>query len=346
MPNLHQVLAQVRKRIDQNRGKRSMNEQNTKATLVEPVLRALGWDTEDVEEVAREYKRKRADKPVDYALLELRTPRLFVEAKALGMHLDDRKWASQIMGYASVAGVEWIVLTDGDEYRIYNSHATVAVEEKIFRTIRITDEGSLAEETLGLLSKEQMSENRIKVLWKVQFVDRKVKAAVEDLFGPEIDSSLVRLVKKRIQNLPTRDIKSSLCRARVNLDFPMGVDLPLSRPEEDLGEKPAARFSPTSRKLHLDLKKAGLIRLPLKLERTYRGNLLTATIETDGSIVFAGEQYDSLSAAAGKAKQSILGSARPPATNGWKFWQFRDTDGKLQKVEVLRRKYRERKKGR
>lgn len=130
MVDLADVLAQIRNRIARHQGARVMNEQNTKAALVEPVLRALGWSVEDVDEVIHEYKRKRADKPVDYALLILRTPRLFIEAKALGQNLDDRKWANQIMGYASVAGVEWVVLTDGDQYRIYNSHATVPVEQK------------------------------------------------------------------------------------------------------------------------------------------------------------------------------------------------------------------------
>ena len=40
---------------------------------------------------------------MDYGLLALRAPKLFVEAKPLGENLDDRRWASQIMGYASVA---------------------------------------------------------------------------------------------------------------------------------------------------------------------------------------------------------------------------------------------------
>src|SRR5689334_9836493 len=124
MPSLGETLEQVRARMERSRGL-ALNEQNTKASLIEPVLRALGWDTEDFEEVHREYKPKSADKPVDYALFILRTPRLFIEAKALGQDLDDRRWANQIMGYAAVAGVEWIVLTDANEYRIYNSHATV-----------------------------------------------------------------------------------------------------------------------------------------------------------------------------------------------------------------------------
>ena len=101
MVDLAEVLAQIRDRITRHQGARVMNEQNTKAALVEPVLRALGWSVEDVDEVVHEYKRKKADNPVDYALLILRTPRLFVEVKALGKNLDDRKWANQIMGYAS-----------------------------------------------------------------------------------------------------------------------------------------------------------------------------------------------------------------------------------------------------
>ena len=117
MNALHDVIALIRKRIARYQGE-SINEQNTKATLIAPLLRALGWDVEDLEEVHREYRHHPSDNPVDYALLDLRTPRLFVEAKALGRDLSDRKWANQIMGYAGVAGVEWVVLTDGNEYRI------------------------------------------------------------------------------------------------------------------------------------------------------------------------------------------------------------------------------------
>ncbi len=171
---LARTLKELRGRIARVRSP-GLNEQNTKATLIEPVLRALGWDTEDVEEVVREYRIKSRDKPVDYGLLVLRTPRLFVEAKALGENLDDRRWTNQIMGYAGVAGVQWIVLTDGNEYRIYNTHAPVSVEEKLFRTVRVSDDGPLLHETLELLAKDRLEENRIEQLWRANFVDRQVK---------------------------------------------------------------------------------------------------------------------------------------------------------------------------
>ena len=92
MSALSEALENVRAKIARYRGK-ELNEQNTKTALIDPVLRALGWDVGDLEEVQQEYKRRPRDKPVDYALLLLRTPRLFVEAKALEQNLTDRKWA-------------------------------------------------------------------------------------------------------------------------------------------------------------------------------------------------------------------------------------------------------------
>ena len=85
-----ELLTRIRERIGRLRSS-GLDEQNTKAALIEPVLRALGWDIEDVDEVRREYRRKGADNPVDYALLILRAPRLFIEAKAVGQNLDDRR---------------------------------------------------------------------------------------------------------------------------------------------------------------------------------------------------------------------------------------------------------------
>ncbi len=109
---LSNVLPKLRKRIEKAHNRKdSIGEQNTKAALIEPLLAALGWDIEDIDEVSREYKRKPQDNPVDYALFMLRSPRLFVEAKGLEKDLGDRKWISQVLGYATVVGVEWCVLT-------------------------------------------------------------------------------------------------------------------------------------------------------------------------------------------------------------------------------------------
>lgn len=83
MGDLDATLATVRDRIARHQ-RENIGEQDTKAALIVPVLRALGWDVEDLEDVKLEYRRRPSDNPVDYALFLLRTPRLFIEAKALG----------------------------------------------------------------------------------------------------------------------------------------------------------------------------------------------------------------------------------------------------------------------
>ena len=110
---LDETLSRIAERISKY-AQRGLGEQNTKASLIEPLLAALGWDVQDPDEVHREYKKKSKDKPVDYALKVVREPRLLIEAKGLGQNLSDRRWVSQVLSYAVVVGVEWCVLTDGN----------------------------------------------------------------------------------------------------------------------------------------------------------------------------------------------------------------------------------------
>ena len=85
---------------------------------------------------------------------------------------------------------------------------------------------------------------------------------------------------------------------------------------------------------------AGLINVPLEVERIYKGVKLQATIQPDGRIAFGGQSYDSLSTAGGMARKTVIGcpEGRPyPQTNGWTFWQFRDpTTGDLRELDSLR----------
>src|SRR5215217_4855603 len=217
------VLPRRRKRLQKIRNrKENIGEQNTKAALSDPLLSALGSDIEDIDEVSREYRRKPQDNTVDYALFMLRAPRLFVEAKGLEKDLSDRKWISQILGYATVVGVEWCILTNGDEYRLYNAHAPVDVEQKLFRVVRISesDQEEYTLETLELLSKEKMGDNLLNVLWKAHFIDRHVSWALGELLQND-DASLIRLIRKRTPELTPSEIRESLKRADIRIDFPV-----------------------------------------------------------------------------------------------------------------------------
>jgi len=366
--DLEIALASVRDRIAKFRGQ-AIGEENTKHALIEPVLRALGWDVEDLDEVRCEYKLKQADNPVDYAFFVHGNLRLFVEAKALGENLD--KCAHQIMGYAGVAGVvEWIVLTNGNEYRIYNAHAQVPIEQKLFKRVVLASGEPDIAGTLLLLSKAQLQGTVIDDLWRQYFVDRQVKQAVESLSGIEPPTDFLHLIRKRVPALSLTDVRQSLGRATLSLDYraaqsaptppaapmPAGagqrawatrrnnlaaetaaVEAERAAPEEPLEDKTPWRHVTLG-----DLILSGTVRLPLDIEVTYKGQRLTARIEPDGNVTWNGATYDSLSIAGGMARKSIVGAPpgrEYPPTNGWTFWRFHDSDGRLAFVDALRQRH-------
>ncbi len=353
---LTSVLPKLRKRIQkaQNR-KDSIGEQNTKAALIEPLLAALGWDIEDIDEVSREYRRKPQDNPVDYALFMLRSPRLFVEAKGLEKDLSDRRWIGQILGYATVVGVEWCVLTNGDEYRLYNAHAPVDVEQKLFRVVRLSDsdQEGYTLDTLELLSKEKMGDNLLNVLWKAHFIDRHVSKALGELLQND-DAGLIRLIRKKTPELTPTDIRESLKRADIRIDFPVvsvssesftrEVEDEVASPVRVVEKTEGGRKTVTIPGVQVvDLIRANLIEPPLKLEKEYKGRHLEAEVQRDGNIVFDGETYKSLSLAASFARKSIIGAPegrKYPQTNGWIFWKCRDPQtGRLEEIDVIRQRY-------
>jgi len=349
MADLHQTLAEVRARIDQYQGK-GIGEQSTKAILIDPVLRALGWNREELEEIVLEFKRKSMENPVDYALLLQRTPRLFIEAKPLDGNLNDPKWAGQIMSYATVAGVQWVVLTNGNEYRVYNSHAPVPVEQKLFKKAQISDESDIAD-LLQLLSKERMQQDLISSMWKAHFVDQQVRSAMERLLTPDPDTGLIRLIRKQLPNLGPAEIRDGLVRMEVRFDFPSpptsGTAVSTSSTERRVPPIPRSKAAgpvgtPWRNVTMTDLFADASLQPPVDLQKAYKGVLLTGRIESDGQVSFGGKRYESLSTAAGQARKGVIGTQddRPyPQTNGWTFWHFQDKDGSWQELDVLRRRF-------
>lgn len=370
MTELYDTLKQCAERVQRYRqGRQRVGESNTKAGLIEPVIASLGWDVLDPDEVHREYRRRPTDNPVDYALLLLRTPRLFIEAKGLGENLDDPRWANQTISYAAVAGVEWVALTDGAQWRVYNAHAPVPVEQKLFRSVRIDDVGDTFE-LLSLLGKENMRENRIEELWRAFFVDRQVNGALAELFSDaEPPREVVNLVAKRVPQLSRADVRSSLMRARVTFDFPSATSAASSgtapvitaQPVDDIAPPPApappatrpttaatgagrARrpvVSKEERQLTLrDVVAAGLLSAGAEIEARYMGERHTAEVLADGSIRYRGETHDTPSSAGRAVKLAILPGAPEStlSTDGWDFWRARHPKtGEIVKLKQLRR---------
>jgi hypothetical protein len=340
---LQRVIKDVVAKIARYKGA-VFNEQDTKAALIKPVLEALGWDTSDPEQVRHEFKTNPKDNPVDYALLDMRQPRLMVEAKGLGESLDDPKWVGQMLGYAAVGGAPWCVLTNGEEYRIYNATAPVAAAEKLLCKVRLTaDPVEQATQLLGLISRANLGGNIIEMLWKSQHIDRKVGAALQQLFATP-DGRLVGLIRSKESGLTPKDVLNSLRRLTVRVEQPP-LQYPVSRvkpapaktPPTQVAKpkKPRAQKSPRVYGVELaDLIAAGRLTVPLRLFRKYRGKVMEASLLPDGRVQFGGHVYDTCSRAAEVARGTITG--RRMNTNGWSFWQFDDGGGKARTLEAVR----------
>ena len=296
MSELPKRLAVIRERIARHQGE-GINEHDTKAALITPMLNALGWDVEDLDQVRREYHQQATNTRVDYALMDQGTPRLFVEAKALGTELDDLKWATQILGYASVAGVTWVVLTDGNEYRIYNAHASVPVEEKRFRKFRLTDDDAHVTEILELLARDGLRDNRLEAHWQAQFADRRLETALKGLFGPAPDESLVNLLQERTEDLTARDVAASLRRVQARFDFPVvSHSAPEAPPVPEIPDRRDSPPKPQKPQI-VTLKRlvdAGIVQPPLDLHAQYKGQQFNARIEADGAVTVYGQRFRAL----------------------------------------------------
>jgi hypothetical protein len=139
-----------------------MSEFDTISTLVEPLLEALGWNTRDPDEVQRGHTIRVGGKTeyVDIALKVNNRPVMFVEAKSIDTDLRT-DLAEQPIKYANMGGVNWCILTNGKEWRLYNAFWRIrGVEQKMFFELSI-NEFKENMEKLQLLSKGSMLSGKL-----------------------------------------------------------------------------------------------------------------------------------------------------------------------------------------
>jgi predicted type IV restriction endonuclease len=112
LSNITEVLSQIRNSAEQYRPTLRKNEAATRAVLIDPVLRALGWDISNtfMVEVEKTFEQARAD----YALYDSNgAVKIIVEAKALGEDLAHQRVIMSLVTYAFTFQLEDVFLTDG-----------------------------------------------------------------------------------------------------------------------------------------------------------------------------------------------------------------------------------------
>ena len=147
------LLVEKYNRIIHNEGDiKSKEEEKTKKDLILPLFHALGWKTDDSNEVTAEERISK--RWVDYGFRINGVPKFFLEAKALGENLDNQKFFEQAVNYAYYKRCPWAVLTNFETIKILNAEwETPYYFSSHFMTIKC-NEFSDRFEDLWLLSKE------------------------------------------------------------------------------------------------------------------------------------------------------------------------------------------------
>ena len=115
---LLETIAMLKQRISIRGDYLARNEVPTRQMLVDPLLRALGWDFEDTDRVSLEHPVRQGR--IDYALRLDGVSMVAIEAKRLGTDLGDQV-RLQAYRYAIQGGIKYAVMTDGNRWAMFDA---------------------------------------------------------------------------------------------------------------------------------------------------------------------------------------------------------------------------------
>ena len=136
LDSLQRVIEKLQKTIEAHRGYLAENETRTRQVLIDPLLRKLGWDVSNPNIVQLEYQ-VREGRP-DYALMSKGEPLTVIEAKRLGSDLDEV--IKQAFNYANPDGIDYIIVTDGDKWEMYDVFKKARLEERLLMKLELSQQ--------------------------------------------------------------------------------------------------------------------------------------------------------------------------------------------------------------
>ena len=131
LDDLKETIETLRERIQAHRSYLEGHETRTRQVLIDPMLRVLGWDIENLDSVQLEHTKTKKEW-IDYALMRSTGPIAVIEAKALGKPLED-KATDQAIIYAHRANIPYMIVSDGDHWRMFASGDHTLMEFQLTR---------------------------------------------------------------------------------------------------------------------------------------------------------------------------------------------------------------------
>jgi len=186
----------------------SYSEDQTKMAIVLPILRRLGWDTENIDDVCPEFSVE--GRRVDYALLLKGQSIVFIEVKKTSEDLDNQDHQEQLLDYSFRQGVKIAVLTNGITWSFYLPIADVNWRLRKFYTIDIIEQetSSVVKKFVDLLSKKNIESgealHNAEIIHEDKMKERAIQEALPEAWNriiEEPDPLLIDLLSERTERI-------------------------------------------------------------------------------------------------------------------------------------------------
>ncbi len=222
LDELIKTIECLKKRIEEYGGQICSYKSRTRAALIDPVLRSLGWDVSDPSAVTIEPRGPRGS--ADYALLDDKGKTVvFVEAKKL---LDTNVPINQIVAYAVAenmqnnAKVRYCASTNGDIWELYD----IMEQKLILRTSIIRDEtAECVQQLLGLRQLSMADGLHGEAVQPVVSTQPPEFSPVDDngVGGGPRDAML----EKAIEMASSQQLSTSILQRRLRIGYPRAARL-------------------------------------------------------------------------------------------------------------------------
>ena len=207
-------------------------EEQTKTKLITPLFKALGWDMDNDQNLSPQYqevefetqvKEGKKTKNVDYSFRLGGSPIFFVEAKKPSRNLaTDRDHARQARKYGWNAGVPICILTDFEEFVVYDTTFKTSLNDsaKVGRLAyyKYTDYIDKWDEIYNIFSKEAVQSGKFDEYAKKRVRDKKGTERVDDEFLKEIEEWRLLLARNIALRNPELSIEDLNYAVQLTID--------------------------------------------------------------------------------------------------------------------------------
>ncbi len=176
------------------------SEEETKMSLILPLISSLGYDIHDNRVLKSEYVAdvgiKKGEK-VDYAIIIDGQPSIIIEAKQVGVDLT--KYISQLYRYFSVTNAKVGILTDGVRYLFFTDYIReniMDLEPYMYINMRELTEFNLS--MLLLYSKNIFNKDDINNHVKYNILNNKVRTLMEGIFNKDVDTEITSMFAREV----------------------------------------------------------------------------------------------------------------------------------------------------